>query len=531
MSRDFHEGSRSVAYGSKAMVATSHPIASLAARDCLQNGGNAIDAAIVASAVLCVVEPQSTGIGGDCFALIRAAGKEITGFNGSGYAGSKANVELLAKNGDLSIDATDAAAVTVPGAIDAWDQLLNDFGTISLGEALRPAQKIAEQGFVVLPRVAADWADAAPKLNQQLGGGSHALKNGRAPFAGEYFKFPALAKSFARLIEFGRDEFYKGEIAKDIIGTLDERGGLLTLEDLADYKGEYVTPITGHYKGHEIVEIPPNGHGVTALILLNILAKFDMKQYAPGSAMRYHLHMEAARFAYALRDEYVADPKFSNVPVDGLLSDAVASDIAAKISLTQKVDAHILPKLASSDTIYLSVADEKGNVISFINSTFEHFGTGIITENTGIALQCRGAGFSLVKGHPNQIEPRKRPMHTIIPAMLLRDGELLMSFGVMGGAYQPCGHAFFISNILDYGMDIQQAINFPRIFMDGQRLGIEKLINQETRLELKKLGHDIFEIELPWGGAQAVEIMSCPEGGLLFKGGSDPRKDGVALGC
>lgn len=529
MPRDFHEASRSIAYSNKAMVASSHPIASLAARDCLKNGGNAIDAAIVASAVLCVVEPQSTGIGGDCFALVKAKGRDIVGYNGSGYAGSKANIDALLAEGLTKIPADSALSVTVPGAIDAWDQLLNDYGTMSLADALKPAQKIAQEGFIVLPRVALDWASVETRLNNDEGAKQHLLINGKTPNVGTLHKFPALAECLSHIIEHGRDSFYKGDIAQDIIKTLDVKGGLLTLDDLASYKGKYVTPIKGDYKGHKIVEIPPNGHGITALILLNILSKFDMQNFAANSAERYHIHMEAARFAYALRDEYVADPDHATIPVDALLSDEVATQIANQISLDKKVDAHILPDLPMSDTIYLTVADDAGNVISFINSTFEHFGTGIVTQKTGIALQCRGAGFSLVKGHPNQIAPKKRPMHTIIPAMLEKDGELIISFGVMGGAYQPCGHAFFISNILDYDMDIQQAIDFPRIFMTDEKLGVENTISNSTIDGLTAKGHDVYEVVVPWGGAQAIEIQNNGKE-IIFKGASEPRKDGIAIG-
>ncbi|NRA88329.1 MAG: gamma-glutamyltransferase [Rhizobiales bacterium] len=530
MTRNFHEASRSVAYSTEGMVATSHPLASMAARDCLKNGGNAVDAAIVASAVLCVVEPQSTGIGGDCFALVKPSGKKIIGFNGSGYAGSKANADALRAQGLTEILADSAQAVTVPGAIDAWDQLLNDYGTISLSEALKPAQKLAEQGFVILPRVALDWSSVVDRLNKDVGARAHLLIEGQAPKAGCFYKFPALAATLQKLIEQGRDGFYTGEIAEDIIATLNSKDGLLTMDDLESYKGQYVEPISGMYKGHKIYEIPPNGHGITALILLNILAKFDMSGLEADSAERYHLHMEATRFAYALRDKYVADPQYADVPVDALLSDELATQIAEQINLDKKVDAHILPDLPMSDTIYLTVADDAGNVISFINSTFEHFGTGIVTVKTGIALQCRGAGFSLEKGHPNEIEAGKRPMHTIIPAMVEKDGALLFSFGVMGGAYQPCGHAFFLSNIIDYGMDIQQSIDFPRIFMKGSKLGVEKRVSEDVCEGLKNKGHILFEVDMPWGGAQAIKVYNTKGDETLYTGASDSRKDGVAIG-
>ncbi|MBL1421094.1 MAG: gamma-glutamyltransferase [Alphaproteobacteria bacterium] len=527
--RDFQAGGRSLAYGGKAMVATSHPLASLAARDCLAAGGNAVDAAIVASAILCVVEPQSTGIAGDCFALLKVGDKPIVGFNGSGYAGSKANVDDLLAEGLREIDYTTGKAVTVPGAIDAWDRLLEDYGTMSLAEALKPAQKIAAEGFIVLPRVAFDWQRNEARLVKRAGSQKHLLVDGKAPQQGTLFKSAGLAAALQMIIEHGRDGFYKGAVAQEIIDTLDAEGGLLTLEDLADYKGEYVTPIKGTYKGHDVYEIPPNGHGVTALILLNILAKFDMAKYAAGSAERHHIHMEATRFAYALRDKYVADPKFADVPVDGLLSDEVATMIAAQINIDKKVDEHILPELPKSDTITLSVVDGNGNAISFINSVFMPFGTGIVTDKYGVSLQCRGAGFTLERGHPNQIEPRKRPMHTIIPAMLEKDGELKMAFGVMGGSYQPCGHAYFLSNVLDYGMDIQAAIDFPRMFMEGERLAVENTISEKLRADLQNKGHEVFEVDTPWGGAQVVEICKNADQ-TLFKGASDPRKDGIALG-
>lgn len=529
MTRNFHAAGRSIAYSAKAMVATSHPLASMAAKQCLENGGNAVDAAITASAVLCVVEPQSTGIGGDCFALLKMGNKPIVGYNGSGYAGSKANIDELLAQGLTKIESDTAKAVTVPGAIDAWDTLLNDYGTINLGEALKPAQKIAAEGFIVLPRVAFDWGKVEDKLRAQDGAQKHLLVDGNVPQEGQLMKSTGLALALQTIIDKGRDGFYKGEVGAEIIATLDAQDGLLTLNDLADYKGKYVTPISGHYKGHEIFEIPPNGHGVTALILLNILAKFDMTEYAADSAERYHIHLEASRFAYALRDKYVADPDFADVPVDALLSDEVAEMIAAQISVELKVDEHIIPDLPKTDTITLSVVDGDGNAISFINSNFELFGTGIVTDKFGIALQCRGAGFTLERGHPNQIEPRKRPLHTIIPAMVEKDGELVMAFGVMGGAYQPCGHAFFLSNVIDYGMDIQAAIDFPRVFMDDTRLAVEQPISAEIRAALEAKGHEVFETAMPWGGAQAVQICRNGEE-MLLKGASDPRKDGIAIG-
>lgn len=527
--RDFQAGGRSLSLSAKSMVATSHPLASIAANECMANGGNAIDAAIVASAILCVVEPQSTGIGGDCFALLKVGDKPIVGYNGSGYAGSKANIEDLLSAGLTEIDFKTGKAITVPGAIDAWDRLLKDYGSISLADALKPAQKIAAEGFIVLPRVAFDWERTTARLRKRQGAQKHLLLDGDTPKQGTLFKSAGLAKALQMIIDHGRDGFYRGAVAQEIVDTVDAEDGLLTLADLADYKGEYVTPIKGSYKGYDVYEIPPNGHGVTALILLNVLAKFDLKKYAADSADRHHIHMEATRFAYALRDEYVADPKFAAVPVDALLSDEVACQIAAQIDMNKKVDEHILPDLPKSDTVTLSVVDNQGNAISFINSTFMPFGTGIVTDEYGVTLQCRGAGFSLERGHPNQIEPRKRPMHTIIPAMVEKDGELKMAFGVMGGAYQPCGHAFFLSNILDYGMDIQTAIDLPRIFMEGDKLAVEKGIADSVRKELQNKGHEIFEMDTPWGGAQAVEI--CKNGDeILFKGASDPRKDGIALG-
>nr|CAG4635620.1 EOG090X0ACU [Artemia franciscana] len=294
------------------------------------------------------------------------------------------------------------------------------------------------------------------------------LQNGAAPEAGDFHQFPKLANALQLIIDGGRDEFYK--------------------EDLADYKGEYVTPIKGQYKDHEVVELPPNGHGITAIIILNILAKFNLEQYDADSAVRYHIHMEATRIAYALRDIYVGDPKFNDLAVEALMSDELATNVANQIKLDRANENYELPELQTNNTVYLSVTDQEGNAISFINSTFEHFGSCVVTEETGIALQCRGAGFNLKKGHVNQIEPRKRPMHTIIPAMLLKDGELKMSFGVMGGAYQPCGHAFTLSNILDYGMDIQQAIDFPRIFFKDKKLGVEDKISENTRQLLISYG-------------------------------------------
>jgi gamma-glutamyltranspeptidase/glutathione hydrolase len=525
--RSFHLPGRSPVVAQHAMCATSHPLASLAAVEVLRKGGNALDAAITATALLCVIEPAMTGIGGDCFALIHKPGKGLIALNGSGRAPKAATPEHFAKAGIKSIEVTSPHAVTVPGAIDAWDRLLRDHGTISLADALAPAIEAAGRGFAVAPRVAHDWKGLEAKIALNEGARQHLLLGGRAPRTGEIMRFPALARTLEAIARDGRDAFYGGAIAADMVGDLKSLGGLHELSDFAAQRCSYVDPISVPYRGAELYELPPNNQGIVALIILRILDKLGPLGTDPGSATRYHALLEAARLAYAARDRFVADPAMADVPVAFMLSDAFIGELAGRIDLAKRSPFGPIPEPKGSDTIYLSVVDKDGMAVSFINSLFAGFGSGIVTRKTGITLQNRGSGFVLQAGHRNCIAPGKRPLHTLVPAMAMRDGRPWLSFGVMGGALQPLGHVYVLTNMLDYGLDAQEAIDHPRIFFEGDAVQAERGVPAATLDALAALGHPMSWREDPWGGGQLVAFDHA--NGTLT-GASDPRKDGAALG-
>ncbi len=526
--RDFHLPGRSPAYGQKGMAATSHSLATLTAIDVLRDGGNAVDAAIAASAVLCVVEPQATGIGGDCFVLYAPANEgEVIALNGSGKAPGKAHLSWYLEQGMKQISLQSPHSVTVPGAVDAWCKLHADHGRKDFADLLAPAIRLAEEGYTVHPRVAYDWAQLAKKLKATENATRMLLVNGEAPKAGDRHRQPELGRTLQTIAEQGRAGFYTGPVAEDMVSYLSSLGGLHTIEDFAAPQAEYVTPISTQYRGYDVLECPPNGQGLTALIMLNILSGFDLTDYAPMSAQRLHLECEAARLAYWVRDRYVADPDQADIPLDFLLSEDYAAQLRAKISL----DKAMLPFAESDfpthpDTVYLCVVDADGNAVSFINSVFHGFGSGLVGPKTGVVLQNRGAGFTLEEGHRNVIAPYKRPLHTIIPGMLMKAGKAVMPFGVMGGQYQPTGHAHFLTNLLDYRMDVQAALDFPRVFHDGKACAVERSVSAQVRERLTAMGHKVVPAVLPHGGGQAIWMG---ENNSLV-GGSDPRKDGCALG-
>jgi gamma-glutamyltranspeptidase / glutathione hydrolase len=525
MMRAFDRPGRSAAYGTHGMAATSAPLSTLAAIDCLRAGGNAADAAVVASAVLCVVEPAMTGIGGDCFALVGTPDGKVKGLNASGRAAQAADADWLKASGLTSIPIRSIHAVTVPGAIDGWDQLLKECGTMSLGDCLEPAIRLAEQGVPVTPRVAYDWPEDTPFLEADAGGRIHYLKDGRTPQLGEVMRYPALAATLRQIAKEGRDAFYEGSIADDIIDTIRPLGSLLTRDDLAAHQSNWVKPISTDFAGHQIMEIPPSGQGLTALIALNVLSQFGMRRFAPDSVERHHLEIEAMKLAWELRNRHIADPEISDVPVNDLLSDSTSSKLASMIDMNRALD--IETAMRTSDTIYLSVVDEKRLAVSFINSVFDGFGVGIVTPRTGFALQNRGACFVTDPKHPNCIGPGKRPLHTIIPAMVKKDGLVDMSYGVMGGDYQPMGHMTVAVNRYIYGMDPQEAIDWPRYFPKAGTVLAEAGVPDAVKAGLAAKGHVIAPPPAPLGGGQAIAIDR--ENGVLI-GGSDPRKDGFALG-
>jgi gamma-glutamyltranspeptidase/glutathione hydrolase len=526
--RNFQLPGRSAAYGVNGMAATSSPLATLAALDVLKHGGNAVDAAITASAVLCITEPHMTGIGGDCFALIGKRDGTIEGINGSGRAGQKADATWLAWSKLAAIAPRSVHAVTVPGAVDAWAALLARHGTIDLKEALKPAIRLAEEGVPTTPRVAFDWPDDSKDIAHDEGMKLHYLIGGRPPEAGEIMRYPALARSLRLIGEKGRDGFYAGEIADEIVAHLEERGGLLTLDDFARTASTWVKPISTSFAGVELLEIPPNGSGLTALIALNILGRFDMAKYGADSPERYHLQIEALKLAWVLRNRHIADAEAMTIEPEILLGDKLAQQLASCIDMKKAVTApeNQVP-MPGSDTVYLTVADKDGTAVSFINSIYSGFGSGIVTPKSGIVLQNRGANFVTQPGHPNCIGPGKRPLHTIIPAMVRAGGKVDLSFGVMGGAYQPMGHMAVMLNRYIYGQDVQTALDFPRVFPREGRVDVEAGVDATARRGLAERGHVLADVVEPLGGAQA--ILFDRRNGVLA-GGSDFRKDGLALG-
>jgi gamma-glutamyltranspeptidase / glutathione hydrolase len=526
MPRGFHLPGRSPVIAGEGMAATSHPLATLAAIDVLRAGGNAVDAAVTAVAVLCVIEPHMTGIGGDCFVLIAEPGKPVWGYNGCGRSGAAASAEALIAKGLRVIEPTSPHAVNVPGAVEAWDAILTARGTISLDKALAPAIRYAEQGFPVAPRIAADWAGWVGKLGNSAGATKHYLSGGRAPAEGDIVKLPALAETLKAIAKDGPRAFYEGPIARDMVATLQAAGSVLTEEDFARHRGEAQTPISTNYRGIDLLELPPNTQGLTALVMLNILEHFDLAALAPLGPDRFHLMLEAARLAFAVRDTHIAEPSHMKVGVDALNDKAFAKTLAAMIDRNKRVPLPAAPT-PGSDTVYLTVVDRDRRAVSLINSLFSSFGSAICTEQTGVLFNNRGSGFVLVSGHPNALGPSKRPMHTIIPALAMRGGRCETAFGVMGAHYQPMGHVQMVLNMVDYGMDVQSAIDAPRAFFAGGQTVVERGMPPATVEGLLARGHDVAIAPTPWGGAQAIRIDW--ERGVLI-GGSEPRKDGCALG-
>ena len=536
MKRDFHAPGRSAVYGSRGMAATSMPIATFTALEVLQKGGNALDAAIAAVAVLSVVEPQSTGIGGDCFCLYAPAGTgKVVALNGSGRAPGGATPEALRARQVNALVNTSPHVVTVPGAISGWELLNKSYGRKELEELLRPAIRCAEEGWPVHARVAADWAAAAGKLRGNEASARHFLLDGESPGIGHRFIQPALGKTLRAIGARGARAFYEGEIAADMVAALRAQGGLHTEEDFARglRNAEFVEPIKTGWRGMEVYQCPPNGSGMHVLQLLGILEGFETPEAGPISAERYHRHIEAARLVYRDRDAFLADPSQVDVPVGRLTDKAYLARLRALISDERAMKE--MPPAGQSDwakhkdTVYLCVVDEEGNACSFINSLFESFGSGILAEQSGVMLHNRGFGFRLQEGHPNCIAPNKRPLHTIIPGMVMKDGEAIMPYGVMGGHFQPMGQTLFLTNHFEFGLDVQEAIDCPRLFPAPGKgvVEVERGIPSSVIDRLSRLGHTVSLVEKPHGGGQAIFIDR--KAGTLI-GGSDPRKDGCALG-
>lgn len=528
ISRDFQKPGRSMAVGLNGMAATSHPAATLAAIDSLRSGGNAMDAAITAAAVQAVMEPAMTGIGGDCFVLYAPkGGPAIHAFNGAGRAPGGISASALRAQGLSRIPADSPHAVTVPGAVDAWARLAEAHGTRPLAALLEPAIAYAEDGFAVQPRVALDWADSADLLNKRPATRAAYLIDGRVPVAGDRIRLPALARTLRAIGAMGPAAFYEGPVARELVSVLQAEGGFHTEADFAARGGRAVSPISTAFRQYRVHECPPPGQGIIALLMLNILSHFPAGG-DPLDPARLHLEIEAARLAYAVRGAVLAEDS----PLTGarLLSAEFAAELAARINPDRAMaDLPAFTGPEHRDTVYLTVVDRDRNVVSFINSVFDHFGSGIVAPDSGVLLHNRGSSFVLSEGHPNTLAPGRQPMHTIIPALMTEDAQVRMAFGVMGGHFQAMGQAHLVSKVVDFGMDLQSAMALPRLFPVPGRDHVEAEgpLPEASRTGLAALGHRIETTADPIGGAQAIWIDW--ERGALY-GASEPRKDGFALG-
>ncbi|MBB4172159.1 MULTISPECIES: gamma-glutamyltransferase [unclassified Rhizobium] len=528
--RNFEQPGRSIAVGRSGMAATSHPMATMTAIDILKSGGKAIDAAVAACAVQCVVEAGSTGIGGDCFALLAPnGGDQVIAYNGSGRTPAAVDLKWFKDQGISEIARSSPHAVTVPGAVDAWTRLVADHGRMSMADILAPAIALAHDGYGITPRVSADISHQRAMLALDPSTRRIFLDNDEVPAVGSIQRQPQLAQTLSAIGSHGRDAFYRGDVAEDMVSYLRSLGGLHTIEDFASAAGEYVTPISATYRGWTVHECPPNGQGIIALMILKILERFAPSG-DPLDPDNLYVEVEATRLAYAARERWLADAAFSNVPADFLLSDELADRLASSINLKEAGNVTgVVEGVEHSDTVYISVVDKDRNAVSFINSVFHPYGSGLMAPKSGVLFHNRGQSFVLKEGHPNAIAPRKRPMHTIIPGMVTRNGKATLSFGVMGGHYQAMGHAHFLSKLFDFGMDIQSAVDLPRLFPLPGTLTIEAEETIRTAIgeNLKGRGLKVVPPKSAIGGAQAIWIDQ--EHGTLL-GASDHRKDGCALG-
>lgn len=525
--RDFQKPGRSAVYASNGMCATSHPLAAQVAVRLLQDGGSAVDAAIGAAMVLGICEPQMTGIGGDAFVLVRpGGGEQVLALNGSGRAPAAQSAAALRAAGHARVPTHGVEAVTVPGAVDAFCRLHDRMGRMDLAQVLAPAIRYADEGVPVAPRVARDWGEAAHLRGAGL---THFRPWGRAPQVGEVFRAPGQAEVLRRIAKGGRDAFYTGEVAEDMVASLRALGGQHTADDFATATADWNAPVAGRYHGAEVIEHAPNGQGATALLLMAMLERFGIAALDALGPARLHLEAEATRLAYDARDRFVADPALPGA--EARLAKMLDPNVAAQLADLIDPDRTLGPvapltEAIHRDTVYLCVVDRDGTAVSLIYSVFHSFGSGLASDRFGIGFQNRGAGFTLTEGHPNELAGGKRPMHTIIPGMARLPGGAVMPFGVMGGAYQPVGHARLISNLVDYGMDLQTAVDAPRAFHGPEGFAVETGYDPDVLPALAALGHSPRWSDGPMGGAQAIAID--PSGVLV--GASDPRKDGCALG-
>ncbi len=516
------------------VVASEHPLASQAGASMLARGGNAVDAAIAANAMMGVVAPMMNGIGGDLFASVYdAASAELHGINGSGPAPAALTIDSLRAMGMTAMPQAGIHAVTVPGAVAAWSMLGARFGRLSFGDLLSPAIRIADEGFPVPEITAAEWASAEALLRNDREAARVYLCEGRAPAVGEVFKNLDLAATYRALARDGRDAFYRGDIARRIVNCSREHDGALTAADLESYDAEWVTPLSTTYRGWTVYELPPNGQGIAALMMLNLLERSPIGSYGPHSTEALHIVIEAKKLAYADLARHVCDPAFHRVPESALLSKAYAAMRAREID-PARANPHGQPGVLPSegaDTMYLSVVDRDGNMVSLIQSNFANFGSGLVPAGTGFVLQSRGGLFSFDPAHRNALEPGKRPLHTIIPGFMEK-GDVKICFGIMGGWNQSQAHAQFVSNVVDHGMNVQAALEAPRVTkltFAGNDVIAESRIAGPVIRALERNGHQIDlqgEFSSLMGGGQAVMRDFASK---VNYGGSDPRKDGAAI--
>jgi gamma-glutamyltranspeptidase/glutathione hydrolase len=524
------------------MAATSQPLASQVAIDILKQGGNAVDAAIAANAVLGLVEPISNGIGGDIFAMIwDAKTKRLFGLNGSGRSPYTLTLKDLQQKGLKHIPAFGPLPLSVPGCVDAWFEMHTRFGSLPMETILAPAIRYAREGFPVSEVIADGWQRSVPLYKDYPWFKEIFTIEGRGPKKGEIFRNPFLATTLEKIARAGRDVFYRGELAKTIDTSVRRIGGFLSARDLADHTSTWVEPVSTNYRGYDVWELPPNGQGIAVLQMLNILEGYDLKSCGFGSKEHIHYLVEAKKLAFEDRAKFYADPTFVKIPVKGLLSKSYAEGRRGLIDpsrAARRVEAGT-PALKDGDTIYMTVADEKGNMVSLIQSNYRGMGSGVVPDSLGFMLQDRGELFTLVDGQPNTYAPHKRPFHTIIPGFVTKDGEPFLSFGVMGGEFQPIGQVQILLNIIDFGMNIQEAGDAPRIshtgsseptgevMVDGGVLGVESGFSPEVIRNLSRMGHRLGYSPGEFGGYQAIRFDPANK---VYFGASESRKDGCAIG-
>lgn len=530
--------SRSEVIGQNGMVATSHPLATQIGLDILKQGGTAVDAAIAANIALGLMEPTGNGIGGDLFAIIwDAQSNKLHGLNASGPAPMNLSIDYFEEQGLKKIPAYGPLPVTVPGAVDGWVKLHEKFGKLKFKSLFEPTIEYAEKGFPITETIAY-YLDKSQKRFEKYPNFSEVwIKNGRMPQKGEIFKNPQLANTLRIIAEKGRAGFYEGEIAQTMANFVQAQGGFLTYDDLARFHSEWTQPVSSNYRGYDVWELPPNGQGIAALQILNILENYDLKKMGLFSSEYIHLFTEAKKIVFADRAKYYADPNFSNIPVNELISKSYAKERAKLINLDKASKANDAGILKSGDTIYLTAADKFGNMVSLIQSNYRGMGSGMMPTGLGFMLQDRGELFSLDKNHKNALEGGKRPFHTIIPAFVTKDGKPFISFGVMGGATQPQAHAQIIINMIDFGLNLQEAGDAPRIvhsgssqptgevMTDGGSLSIESGFGKQIEQELSNKGHTIKYQKGVFGGYQAIMFKDG-----VYYGASETRKDGQAAG-